>query len=38
MDAIGPDAGRAWKIGVIYVLLAAAIVVAMIATKPSGAL
>lgn len=38
MEAIAPDAGRAWKIGVIYVLLAAAIVVAMIATKPNGAL
>jgi Zn-dependent protease len=38
VEAVAPDAGRAMKIVVIYVLLAAAIIVAMIATKPNGAL
>jgi membrane-associated protease RseP (regulator of RpoE activity) len=36
MHAVAPNPGGAWKITFIYVLLAAAIVLCMFATKPSG--
>jgi Zn-dependent protease len=38
MNAVAPNPGRAWRITFLYVLLAVAIVLCMIATKPTGAL
>jgi len=37
MDAVAPNPGRAWRILFLYMLLAVAIVLCMIATKPTGA-
>jgi membrane-associated protease RseP (regulator of RpoE activity) len=38
MRAVAPNSGRAWTMIFLYVLLAAAIVLCMVGTKPSGAL
>ena len=38
VEAVPPNPRRAWTIGFLYLLLGAAIVVGLIATKPNGAL
>jgi hypothetical protein len=38
MEALAPDRARALAIGGVYVLLAAALVLGMLATRPNGAL